>query len=84
MKQFYFVINSLIIFNLHSSAQISRLDSIKYNRALVDSIFIQETEGGTRRDKVLHAEPLYRSHARPGCPERREGMECGPGYDRQT
>ena len=59
MKQFYFVINSLIIFNLHSSAQISRLDSIKYNRALVDSIFIQETEGGTRRDKVLHAEPLY-------------------------
>ena len=59
MKHIYFLFGSLIIFNLYSLAQVNRLDSIKYKRALVDSLFIQETEGGARRDKVLHAEPLY-------------------------
>ncbi len=59
MKLFYFSFVSLIICNLHTSAQVNRLDSVKYKKAVVDSLFIQETEGGARRDKVLHAEPLY-------------------------
>jgi hypothetical protein len=58
MKYFYFLI-SLVLFNLHSLAQAARLDSNKYKRAVLDSLFIQETEGGTKREKVLHAEPLY-------------------------
>ena len=59
MKFFYFLFASLIIFNMHSFAQVTRLDSNKYKKAVVDSLFIQETEGGSKRDKVLHAEPLY-------------------------
>jgi len=59
MKHFIFLIGSLIIFNVHSFAQANRLDSTKSKRAVVDSLFIQETEGGSKRDKVLHAEPLY-------------------------
>ena len=59
MKRFYFLIGSLIIFNLHAYAQANRLDSIRHKRAEEDSLFIQQTEGGSKRDKVLHAEPLY-------------------------
>ncbi|MGL6268158.1 MAG: HAEPLYID family protein [Chitinophagaceae bacterium] len=59
MKHFYFLICSLIIFNVYSFAQVNRQDSIKSKRAVADSLFILETEGGSKRDKVLHAEPLY-------------------------
>ena len=59
MKNFFFLIGSLIIFNVHSFAQAARLDSAKSKKAVADSLFIQETEGGALKDKVLHAEPLY-------------------------
>ncbi len=59
MKSSYFLMGSLILFNFQSFAQPNRLDSIKSKRAVVDSLFIQETEGGSKRDKVLHAEPLF-------------------------
>jgi hypothetical protein len=59
MKGFYCFICSLIIFNSQVIAQANRVDSIKYKRAIEDSLFIQQTEGGSKRDKVLHAEPLY-------------------------
>ena len=59
MNRFYFLIGSLIIFNLQVIAQSNRMDSIRHKRAEEDSLFIQQTEGGSKRDKVLHAEPLY-------------------------
>ena len=59
MKRFHFLIISLITFTVHVFGQANRLDSIKAKRAEADSLFIQVTEGGTQRDKVLHAEPLY-------------------------
>ena len=59
MKRFYFLTGSLIIFNLQLIAQSNRMDSIRHKRAEEDSLFIQHTEGGSKRDKVLHAEPLY-------------------------
>ena len=57
--RFYFLAGSLIIFTLHVFGQKKSLDSVKFKRAEADSLFIQETEGGSKRDKVLHAEPLY-------------------------
>jgi hypothetical protein len=44
---------------MHVFSQANRLDSIKSKKVEADSLFIQVTEGGARKDKVLHAEPLY-------------------------
>jgi len=59
MMRFYFLTGSLIIFTLHGFGQTKSLDSVKSKRAEADSLFIQVTEGGSKKDKVLHAEPLY-------------------------
>jgi hypothetical protein len=59
MKSFWFFIFSLVILHSQVIAQTNRTDSMKYKRAIEDSLFIQQTEGGSQKDKVLHAEPLY-------------------------
>jgi hypothetical protein len=59
MKRFYFLTGLLVIISFHVFGQANRMDSIKYKRHEADSLFIQVTEGGARKEKVLHAEPLY-------------------------
>jgi hypothetical protein len=59
MRRFYFLTGLLVFFTFHVFGQAYRLDSIKYKKHEADSLFIQITEGGAGKDKVLHAEPLY-------------------------
>ena len=59
MKRLYFLTGSLVIFTFHIFGQVNLMDSIKYKHHEADSLFIQVTEGGARKEKVLHAEPLY-------------------------
>ena len=51
MKRVYFLTGSLVIFTFHVFGQSNRLDSIKYKKHEADSLFIQVTEGGARKEK---------------------------------
>lgn len=61
MKKIYFLVTFLVCMGQYSFSQEIKIDSIKYGKSILDSIFIAETEEvkGSEKPKVLHAEPLY-------------------------
>jgi hypothetical protein len=61
MKKIYFIVIFLLGGVQYVYSQDTRLDSIRQERAILDSLFLAETENveSSQKPKVLHAEPLY-------------------------